>query len=466
MKKFILIVFTLAIVAVSIIFVYKLKQIPTKANSYIKDKKEQLYEDAVRQVDSLFVHKHTDIFPIYYECKSRFVKGNAESQTGSMFKDVINKSFLPIQMPTDITSTYRVAPENPMFFYDRGNVEYVKMEIRMQNHSEDVEQGIIGANWKGLWQTGWALGVRENWGLGKIAEYIIIPYAVSFRKQSFGSLEGYISIDEILNNAYKFYTENDKSDYKRNIVHNVKNFSWGPYIDNRYYYIVDANESNYSTMTISSFADYSTYMYNDSYYVFIKGYGKKMYELELIEDRVKYDKEQYISEMKHSILKYGLSSLVILLAIWSSLLFFVIKEMQESRLTLLQRIIIQTNPKRFMKNYVESKMESANDIYSKALSIDITDDVGILELASRAESELGIILVSRQEFDSLCKRCNPKHFMKPYDAEKVAKANALYAKLKQKELSRAAFSQIKTEVEQLYGRLNEDTSHLVSAEDS
>ena len=53
------------------------------------------------------------------------VKGNAEAQTGSMFRDVINKSLLPSQMPSDITSTYRVAPENPMFFDNRGNVEYV-----------------------------------------------------------------------------------------------------------------------------------------------------------------------------------------------------------------------------------------------------------------------------------------------------------------------------------------------------
>ena len=450
MKKNFLLLITIAMMVLFIIFVNRYKQIPNEAKAYIENKKEQLHADAVRQVDSLFVHKQTDVFPIYYECKSRFVKGNAEAQTGSMFRDVINKSFLPSQMPSDITSTYRVAPENPMFFDNRGIVEYVKMEIRMQNQSEDVEHGIIGANWKGLWQTRWALGVRENLGFGKIAEYIIIPYAISFRKQSFGSMEGYYSIDEILDDAYKFYTENDRSNFKRNIVSNVKYFSRGPYIDNWYYQIVDAKEPNYNTMTISSFADYRTYMYNDSYYVFIKGYGKKMYELELLDGRVKNDKEQYISEKKRNIFGYGLSSIGILLVIWSILLILVIREGIESRQTFLQRIIIQTNPKRFMKNYVESIMESANDIYSKALSIDITDKAGIMELASRAESELGLVLVSKKEIKSLRKRCNPKHFMEPYDAEKVAKANALYAKLNQKEISCAVFSQIATEIEQLY----------------
>jgi len=450
MKKNFLLLITIAMMVIFIIFVNRYKQIPNEAKAYIENKKEQLHADAVRQVDSLFVHKHTDVFPIYYECKSRFVKGNAEAQTGSMFRDVINKSLLPSQMPSDITSTYRVAPENPMFFDNRGNVEYVKTEIRMQNHSEDIEHGIIGKNWKGLWQTGWALGVRENFGFGRIAEYIIIPYAISFRKQSFGSMEGYFSIDEILDDAYKYYTENDKSVFKRNIVSNVKYFCWGPYIDNRYYQIVDANESNYATMTISSFADYRTYMFNDSYYVFIKGYGKKLYELELADGRVKHDMEQYISEKKRNIFKYGLSSLGILFVIWSILLILVTREKKESRQTILQRIIIQTNPKRFMKNYVESKIESANDIYSKALSIDITDEAGIIELASRAESELGLVLVSKKEIKSLRKRCNPTHFMKPYDAKKVAKANALYAKLKQKELSCAVFRQITEEIEQLY----------------
>ena len=220
--------------------------------------------------------------------------------------------------------------------------------------------------------------------------------------------------------------------------------------DKKWALLTAGDKESYNTMTISSFADYRTYMYNDSYYVFIKGYGKKMYELELLDGRVKNDKEQYISEKKRNIFGYGLSSIGILLVIWSILLILVIREGIESRQTFLQRIIIQTNPKRFMKNYVESIMESANDIYSKALSIDITDKAGIMELASRAESELGLVLVSKKEIKSLRKRCNPKHFMEPYDAEKVAKANALYAKLNQKEISCAVFSQIATEIEQLY----------------
>lgn len=440
---------------IAIIIVNTYKQIPQKANAYIEGRKEQLHSDAVRQVDSLFVHKHTDIFPLYYECKPRFVKGNAEAQTGSMFTDVINKSILPSHMPTDITSTYRVAPENPMFFYERGNVEYVKLEIRMQNHSEDVEHGITGANWKGLWQTGWALGVRENFGLGRIAEYIIIPYAISFRKQSFGSMEGYISIDDILDNAFLFYTENDKSDFKRNMVSNVKYFSWDPHIDNRYYEIVDTNNPNYGTMTISSFADYSRYMYNDSYYVFIKGYGKKMYELKLIEGRVEYDREQFISEKKKQLLKYGLSAIGLLIILWIILLSLIIKERTELNQSILQRIIRLSNPKRFIKNYDKSKIDSANDIYGKALAINKNDDASIIDLASRVESELGIVLVSPKEIRLLQKRCNPKHFMNPYNAEKVAKANDLYSKLRQKNISYTELNQIKKAVDLLYNDSNE-----------
>ena len=180
MKEIILVITTLAIIAVVIIISTLYRQVPDEANVYINAQKEEQRFIAERQVDSLFVHKHTDIFPIYYECKSRYVKGDAYAQTGSWFKDLTNDSPNSLlKMPSDITSTYFVAPEDPFFWYE-DDIRGIKSEISVYNRNdEDIETGIHGVNRKGLWQTGWALGVREKYGLGRIAEYIIIPYAVS-----------------------------------------------------------------------------------------------------------------------------------------------------------------------------------------------------------------------------------------------------------------------------------------------
>lgn len=467
MKKFILIITTLAIIAVVIITSILYRQVPDEANVYVNAQKEKQKSIAERQVDSLFVHKHTDIFPLYYECKSRFVKGDAYAQTGSWYKDINNYNPNSLmKMPADITTTYFVAPEDAPFFGD-DVVEGVKTEIRAQNRNDDdVETGIHGANWKGLWQTGWALGVRENFGLGRIAEYIIIPYAVSFRKQSFGTLEGYISIDDILDNAFKFYTENDKSDFKKSIVTNTKGFTYMPYIGNNYYYLEAEKDATFVTMTISDYSDFATYMYNNSYYVFIKGYGRKMYKLVLNEHRVKYDEEQYISDKRFTILTYGIVVIGILLIVWIYLFVMVFKEEKDRNRTLLERIIIKCNPKKFVKNYNGEKLKSANDIYSKALAVDKNDEAAIIELASRAENELGIFLVSMNDIKIQRELCNPKRFMKPYDACKVEKASDLFGKLRQGVISYSVYAKIKEEIKLLYDEKKEDSTSLVIEKDS
>lgn len=461
MKKIILIITTLAIIAVIIIVSILYRQVPDEANVYVNAQKEEQKSIAEKQVDSLFVHKHTDIYPIYYKCKSRYVKGNASAQTGSRYKDLNNYSPNSLlEMPSDITSTYFVAPEDALFMVD-DVIEGIKIEIRMHNRNDDdVETGIHGAKWKGLWQTGWALGVRENFGNGSIAEYVIIPYAVSFRKQSFGTLEGYVSIDDILEDAFKFYTENDKSDFKKSIVTNTKGFTNTPYIDNRYYYLEADKNARFATLTINDYVHFGSYMYSDSYYVFIKGYGRKMYKLVLNEHRVKNDIEQYISDKRHTILTYGLVAIIFLLIILLVLLVMVYKERKERNRTLLERLKIKCNPKRFVKNYNGEKLKSANDIYSKAIALDVNDESAIIELASRAENELGIFLISKNEIKELKELCNPKRFMTPYDAQKVERANELFCKLSQGVVSYSALAIIKEEIGLLYEEKKEESTSL------
>ena len=433
MKRYILFFVTLVILADIIVCITMYSRIADNANAYFTTLIQEQRSIAQKQVDSIFIHKHIDVFPIYSRCKSHYVKGDVKRLTGHMFEDFLDPAYTNPKLPNDVISTYHAVLEDG----NRGSLDDIKSEIRMFNRDNDnVHTGIKRNSTKGLWQTGWGLGVRENWNGGeegrRVIEYIITPYAVSFRNNSYNSYESNSSIDNILDNAYVFYTSDDQSDFKRSMVNNVEPFINEPYIDNPFFRLLEDNNGIPFLSNISMYADYETYMYNDQYYVFIKAYARKLYELTLNKDYVNSKKEQYIADKQNLIIKWGLFSVGILAIIWFVCIIWIYRDIREQKQTLLKRIIFKCNPKKYIKNYDGHLLEVANNIYSKALVTDANDKEEIFKLASLAESELGVELVSKSEILSLQRMCNPKQFMKPYNAEKVAIANELYTKLRQK----------------------------------
>ena len=454
MKKVILAIVTLGIFVVIIVGVRKYRMVPYEADCYIQDKKERLESLANKQVDSLFVHNHTDIFPIYTKCNSRYIKDNFWKQTGTAFRNELWDWNYEDRLPKDIVSTYHVAPENPNYFvFGKDVIEDIKTQIRLNNVDNDNNSRIRGLNQKGIWQTRWALGANENWGNGTIVQYIIVPYAVSFRKQSYGLVESFVSVDEALDNAYEFYTENEKSDLKRNIVSDTRYFTNGPIINNDYYSLVEDSDASFVPTTITNSPAYEHWMYNDLFYVFVRAYGQKIYKLKLQDRHVEFEKEKYITTHSELIFKYGFISIGVLITIWFVFFIWVIWEIRQTKLTILQRIISKCNPQKFVKNYDGEKVKSANDIYSKAINIKESDEVAIKELASRAENELCIHLVSPREIKALKELCNPKKFMQPYDPEKVKRANVLFGKLNKEYVSYSEYTEIKEDIDKLYKKM-------------
>ena len=451
MKKYYLILVTIAILAAIIVCVSWNSQVANDANAYFTTMIQQQRSIAQKQVDSIFVHKHTDVFPLYCKCKSHYVKGDIKKAKDNMFEDFMDPAYTEPKLPEDVISTYHVVLEDGY----RGSIDDVKSEIRMFNRDNDgIQTGIQRANMKGLWQTGWGLGVRENWSGGKegrrIIEYIVTPYAVSFRNNSYNSIDDSSSIDYILDNAYDFYTTDDQSNFKRSMVSNVESFINEPYIDNPFFRLEGDNKGDPFLSNISMYADYGTYMYNGQYYVFVKAYGRRIYELTLNKDYVKSEKEKYISDKQDLIYLIGFVSISILVIVWLVCALLTYREIKDNKQTLLKRILTQCNPKIFIKNYDSHLLEVANSIYSTALVTDANDTEEVLRLASLAESELGVRLVAKSDIRSLKKKCNPKHFMNPYNAEKVAIANELYTKLRQDKLSCAEFLEIKNMLNKLY----------------
>lgn len=122
---------------------------------------------------------------------------------------------------------------------------------------------------------------------------------------------------------------------------------------------------------------------------------------------------------------------------------------KKSKETILEKVIKSSNPKRYLKKYNQETLDAANQIYQKAINTTKGDQEAINELCQEAETKLGIKLVSKKDIKFLQKKCNPRHFMKPYDADKVTKANVLYSRLKQENIKYAEYIRLKAEIELL-----------------
>ena len=71
------------------------------------------------------------------------------------------------------------------------------------------------------------------------------------------------------------------------------------------------------------------------------------------------------------------------------------------------------------------------------------------------EEKMGLYIIYKSEIKKLKEKCNPKHFMKPYNSAKIAKANELYAKLDIERLSYSDYVYFKKQISELYDKDDE-----------
>lgn len=119
--------------------------------------------------------------------------------------------------------------------------------------------------------------------------------------------------------------------------------------------------------------------------------------------------------------------------------------------TYFQRLKRLCNPQNFVENYDKEKVDIANSLYSKLLNTNKDDKATIDELIVDAEEKLHINLLDEVELDRLTNKINPKNFMQlqPYDAEKVALSNELYAKITHPDINLTEFLRIKQQAKPL-----------------
>lgn len=107
------------------------------------------------------------------------------------------------------------------------------------------------------------------------------------------------------------------------------------------------------------------------------------------------------------------------------------------------------NPQNYMSPYNKEMVDKANSIYAELQKTDKSDEISLKEIRRRIESELQISFIDKDEIESLKFIANPSNYMQPYNAEKVALANELYARLKDETIHIDELDSIKEQIEKL-----------------
>lgn len=110
------------------------------------------------------------------------------------------------------------------------------------------------------------------------------------------------------------------------------------------------------------------------------------------------------------------------------------KEKEEGLYDKLKRLC---NPSNFINssNYDKIKVDKANEIYKRILETTPDNKEALDEIQALAVSELGISLINKDKLNELKEKVNPKNYMTPYNPDKVALANELFAILNKEGLT-------------------------------
>ena len=305
-------------------------------------------------------------------------------------------------------------------------------------------------------------------GLPVVCVSYIYPYAVGYFKDEYASyydeLASYYdykpyepSVESALDNAFDFWTTNEKSNYINSSSWYESDFKRGNYdktIDeifscsNDYYYIKKDEKPAYHIGGDKPFDNWTTtsvkntYMYNGYYRVYDCVTQPITYSIYKYDDKIIKDKESLR-------IKWAVWLTIILLAIIIPLIVIEKKKQKLQSETIYDKLKRLCNPSNFMKNYDKEKVDAANEIYQRLLQTSPDDKEQMEEIQHQAVKRLKISLIEPSLLNELRKKVNPQNFMKNYDAEKVSLANDLYARLSKDNLTYNEFIEIQELSKQL-----------------
>lgn len=297
----------------------------------------------------------------------------------------------------------------------------------------------------------WDLGVIELWlthiPLGYVS-YNIYPHGVGYFKNS----SNRPSIDEALINALKFYTEDKESEYSKyplkSEISTFLDFKNGNINFN--FPLYKFEEGDGESVDVDGVYPYGMWYYDNNNKVYLRSNNVRFFLLEINKEAKNTYIKAHTTESKNRSFSIFIIINVVLSIALIVQIYCSIKGIVKGKRNILDRIKTAANPKQYLKNYNKEILDIANEIYESSQNTSLEDEEAILELADKVEDKLKVHLVTKEEQKKLVKLCNPKHFMKPYNAEKIKEANEFYSLAKSKKLSYSVYVKISKEIKELY----------------
>lgn len=325
--------------------------------------------------------------------------------------------------------------------------------------------------------TGWMFHGIESINRVSVVEFIIYPYQVGLKRQDDYFMYDYMpTIQEAINESFEFHTTNSKSSYIPEFANGDKSSIWElkDQVDNDYYFLWSYDQecrwmgkeradsmiraTDWSiypvnlSWTPSEFAyvgegffrsfDYGG-MHNGFYHVYDRYQKTAIWDL-------KYDWR--FDNKSRDLKKYRIMwAAIITFLMLGSVIPLSIIENKKKKLaeeTLQDRLKRLCNPQNFMKNYDTKKVETANALYQRLMTVGLGESA-LNEISQTAITELGITLIDETRLKKLKEKVNPQRYMKPYNAEKVSLANELFARISKSGLTYEEFIEIEKESKKL-----------------
>ena len=445
MKKFIYIVSVL-IVCNFILYFPLENRIENDAIKRIEQDSAMYREEAIQTLDSIFENYEGSNFGcvLYYNMLPSY-----ELVPSSKINEAFpNKELNKLNRLSELNSIYRISPD-VVKGLEKTEIGTILNSVWLANIDRG-ERGIIPLNgYKtkqsvSFWQSGWAIGYVHRNSEDSYSCFLVYPSMVGFLDDKPHNSK---ELNECIENALDF------------LVNNRKSFINGYVSDDYIYDYMSLAKRERIGAKLNHFEEDSTQIQygsindciaNSKCRVYIGSTKAKTYVLRYCNDYDEANMNFYISEHRKVLIMILSISGLILTLILIVLLFINFKRRKKVRRKILERIKLHSNPRLFMKKYDDKKVEVANNIYHRALSVSEGDELAVFELCDMVETELDVCLLEETEIRELLRRSNPINFTKPYNAEKLEKANKIYANLQKDKLTYRQYIKLQNEIESLY----------------
>ena len=405
-------------------------------NSYITSKDIRLRDEIYEAISNAFEGRKEVIGLTYSGYRVEYDKMNIPLSPAQLAKK-IDKSEIA-QLPDSLkhlegTTLQSIADDQEKEWKENYGDLYKMYQLRWKDNIRKED--------------GWCLSVCKQEIDGVSMSYIF-PYAVGYKKQEWSDFYSYApSVQAAVNEAFDFFTNNDKSQYYGIYEKNSVDDLWSKLnaASNEYYFLakdetprmwggssstrIDPEIKDKNGREVCPYKNGS--MYNGYYRVFIGRTQPTTYSIK------KYGWEPDEKDRKDLWLYWSIGLTVLLLLVVIPLWVIDAKHQKVKDESLYDKLKRMCNPTNFMNgaNYDKEKVDRANAIYKRLLEINGDDVEALNELQQQAVAELGINLIDAEKLADLKEKVNPKNYMTPYNPDKVALANELYAILSKEGLT-------------------------------